>query len=197
MSDTSTSPKSSVLDFASLLLETLGFTGDEFVSLGYQKPGGKFWTAVLTPADAIAMAAKIAPGADGYFGVNPIKGPARKNTTRGTEADVTRLAALWCDLDVKPGSCQDLTVAHAIIDELASVVGTRPSAITHSGHGLHAYWPIDGGHITDVVIARALVRRWGRLVAVVAETHGARRDSVYDLPRMLRLPGTYNNKAPK
>jgi hypothetical protein len=197
MSDTSTSPKSSVLDFASLLLGTLGFTGDEFVSLGCQKPGGKFWTAVLTPPDAITMAAKIPPGVDGYFGVNPIKGPARKNAGRGAEADVTRLAALWCDLDVKPGSCQDLTVADAIVDELSSIVGTRPSAITHSGHGLHGYWPVDDGHVTDVAAARALLRRWGRLVAVVAETHGARRDSVYDLPRMLRVPGTYNNKASK
>jgi hypothetical protein len=34
-------------------------------------------------------------------------------------------------------------------------------------------------------------------VAVAAETYGARTDSVYDLPRMLRVPGTYNNKAPQ
>jgi len=196
MSDTSASPGSSVLDFAALL-GTLGFTADEFVSLGYHKPGGAFRTAVMAPADAVTTVAKASGTANLYFGVNPIKGPRRKDAGRGKEFDVTRLAALWCDLDVKPGGCRNLEVARIIVDELSSVLGTRPFAITHSGHGLHAYWPIDDGCITDVRAARALLRRWGRLVAVVAETYGARTDSVYDLPRMLRVPGTYNNKAPQ
>ena len=196
MSEISACPGSSVLDFAALL-GTLGFTADEFVSLGYQKPGGAFRTAVLAPADAVGAVAEASTTADMYFGVNPVAGPPRKDAGRGKESDVTRLAALWCDLDVKPGGCRDLEVAHGIVDELSSVLGTRPSAITHSGHGLHAYWPTDDGCITDVCAARALLRRWGRLVAVVAETYGARRDSVYDLPRMLRVPGTYNNKVPR
>jgi hypothetical protein len=195
MSDTSTNlPCASVLEFPALLLDVLGFTEDEFVSLGYQKPGGKFCPAVLEPAAAITAVAEASTAANLYFGINPVRGPARTNAGRGTEADVTRLAALPVDLDMKPGACHDLEAAHGIIDALSGIVGARPSALTYSGHGLHAYWPVDGGHITDTTTTRALLRRWGRLVATVAESHGAKADSVFDLARMMRAPGSYNNK---
>ena len=69
--------------------------------------------------------------------------------------------------------------------------------IVDSGHGLHPYWPISDGHITggDIGAALALVRRWGRLVAVAADQLHAGVDNVYDLARMMRVPGTLNNKT--
>jgi P4 family phage/plasmid primase-like protien len=181
-------------DFKAVLLDTLGATEGEFVSLGYQDAGGTFHTAVMTPGDAVA--ARLPTDSDQFFGVNPIAGPARRNSGRGTEADVTRLTALWCDLDVKAGGCPSLDVARAIVAELAIILGTRPSVTVDSGHGLHAYWPIDDGHVTngDITRARTLLRRFGRLVALVAETHGVSVDNVYDLARMMRLPGSHNNK---
>jgi len=193
MSSTTTDPASTITDFAELL-ETLGFTGDEFISIGHEHRGA--WrTAVMAPTDAAGYVAKLPEGANIFFGVNPVTGPARANAGRGAETDVTRLAALWADLDVKPGACKSLHIANAIIDDLSGLVGTRPSVITHSGNGLHPYWPVDDGHITDTGAARALVRRFGRLVVAVAGEHDARVDSVYDLARMLRVPGTYNNKG--
>ncbi len=181
------------LDLSALLLDTLGYQPDEFVSLLYENGAGPR-TAVKAPADAVAAIGRIPADANVFFGVNPIRGPARNNAGRGKTEDVTRLAALWADLDVKADACKDLSVAQAIIDELSKMLGTRPSSITHSGNGLHPYWPVSDGHVS-ATNAAALVRRWGRLVAVVAEAHGARVDSVYDLPRMLRVPGTFNNKA--
>lgn len=194
---TTTETSSPLLDFTALLLGVLGFTDDEFVSLGYQKPGGKFHTAVMSPGDAIDAAAKIPVTANAYFGVNPVRGPVRSNAGRGTEADVTRLAALWADLDVKPASCPDLNVAHTIIDDLSAILGTRPSAIVDSGHGLHPYWPISDGHVFggDIAPVRAVLKRWGRLVTVAAEKHHAAVDNVSDTARMLRIPGTHNNKV--
>ncbi len=80
---------------------------------------------------------------------------------------MTRLTALWCDLDVKPGGCPSLDVARAIVANLGIILGTRPSVTVDSGHGLHPYWPISDGQIVDgdIAAARALLRRWGRLVA--------------------------------
>jgi hypothetical protein len=188
-----------VCDFTALLLGTLGYTDDEFVSVGHEDTAKTFRTSVMTPAGAIAAIAKPLPdGANIYFGVNPTSGPARRDAGRGTAADVTRLAALWCDLDVKPGGCVNLDIARAIVAELSIRLGTRPSVTVNSGHGLHAYWPVDAAMIGEDLTtgqARTLLRRWGRLVAAIGAEHKAHVDSVFDLPRMLRMPGSFNNKA--
>ena len=79
-----------------------------------------------------------------------------------------------------------------MVAELSTILNTRPSAIVLSGNGLQPYWPIE-----DVVTgldAMALLRRWGRLVRHVASKHGGKVDSVYDLTRILRIPGSLNHK---
>ena len=189
------------------LLDALNFTAGEFVSLGYEAADGSWHTAVMTPADAIVAALTLPHDAEVYHGVNPVKGPARKNAGRGKEADVTRMSGLWCDIDVKPGACPSLDVAKAIVANLSLALGkpdpnggripTRPTILVYSGHGLHGYWVISDGRITDVAAARALIRRWGRFVKSVAGKLNVAADSVYDLPRMLRTPGSYNNKGTK
>ncbi len=185
-----------LLDFTALLLGTLGHTDGEFTAIGYkdtEDTDGVFHTAVMAPAEAAEFAATLPDTADVYFGVNPVRRmPAGR---RGTATDVTRLAALWADLDVKPGGCPNIDVAEAIIAELSIALGSRPSAITHSGHGLQPYLPIADGAITDTVRAAAFLRRWGRTVAATADRHDVAVDSVFDLPRMLRVPGTFNNKG--
>jgi hypothetical protein len=176
-----------------LLLGTLGHRGGEFTSLLHLYADGIPYTAVMDPADAVAKAATMPGNADCYFSVNPVKGPARERAGRGTAEDNTRLAALYGDIDLKEGACPTLDIAKAIVAELSTIVGTRPSAIVHSGGGIHPYWPISDGD--DPAVARPLLRRWGRLVAAVAGRHGVKLDGVYDISRMLRLPGTNNMKT--
>ena len=185
----------SELDFSALLLGVLGFSGDEYVSICHRSNGGPFRTAVCAPTAAAALVQTLPEQADIYFGVNPVKGPARRNCGRGKAADVTRLSALIADLDVKSGACPNLEVAQAIIDDLSAILGTRPSAVTHSGGGLHPYWPIRDGQRGGNVDPAAVLKRWGRLVQAVAEKHGAKADSVFDLPRVLRVPDTVNHKG--
>src|SRR5271165_2359427 len=81
--------------FAALLYDTLGHTDGEFTALGYQNNDDQFHTAVLTPVDATAAIPKLPTGANIFYGVNAIKGPARTHSGRGTEADITRLSTLW------------------------------------------------------------------------------------------------------
>ena len=191
-----TMPTGDVLTFDALL-DLLGYSDDEFVSICHKiGDGGPFTSAVCSPTNAPAKVAKLPNGANIWFGVNPTSGPARSRRGRGKDEDVTRLSALPADLDVKPGGCADLETAFKIIDDLSEILGTRPSAVTHSGGGLHPYWVVsdgnrngDGnGHL------RALLKRWGRLVQAIAEQHGAKADSVFDLTRILRVPGTFNHK---
>ena len=190
--------ESVTVDFTVLLLDTLGYTDSEFVSIGHDADG-EFSTAVMPPTEAPAYVDGLPGTANVYFGVNPTKGPARRRAGRGTETAVTRLAALFADLDVgKPGACPSFDVARAIIANLSIIIGSRPTVIVHSGHGLHPYWPVEDGHIRDgdITPARALLKRWGRLVDIEAGRLGVTTvDTVFDLARMLRVPGTTNNKA--
>jgi hypothetical protein len=149
---------------------------------------------VLKVTDAREYIAGLAhSNVDVYFGVCPVTGPARDGE-KGTAEDVTRLAGLWADLDVKPGACPNLQVVRAIIRDLSQALGTRPSATTHSGNGLQPYWTIIDGNADNVEL-QAIMRRWGRLVNETAEKHDATADSVFNLDRILRVPGTYNCKA--
>lgn len=189
---------SCVIDFTTLLA-LLDYTDDEFVSISQKGGDGRFRTLVVTsPAEAVELVEQLADKQDVYFGINPTSGPARTGGRRGGNDAVTRLAVLVADLDISSGKCVDLATAHVIIDYLSAILGTRPSAVTDSGGGLHAYWPIVAGHIDGAEICTAqaagVLRRWGKLVEAVAANHGAKADNVFDLARVLRVPGTVNSK---
>jgi hypothetical protein len=104
----------------------------------------------------------------------------------------------WADLDVKPD------VPHLPHDrnELVRVYQAlpRPTVLVGSGSGgLHAYWllPEPTG---DVDRAETLERLWIRYISRLAgETLGReiKFDSVKDLARVLRLPGTVRWPKPK
>ena len=141
-----TMPTGDVLTFDALL-DLLGYSDDEFVSICHKiGDGGPFTSAVCSSTNAPAKVAKLPNGANIWFGVNPTSGPARSRRGRGKDEDVTRLSALPADLDVKPGGCADLETALKIIDDLSEILGTRPSAVTHSGGGLHPYWVVSDGN---------------------------------------------------
>ena len=185
------------LDFAALL-QLLGFSVGEYVSIGHEDTtvASPWYTAVMDPADAPDYVAKLADTADVFFGVCPTEGPSREGVDRGDEGDVTRLSSLWADLDFKPTGCRNEQTVDAIIGDLTAALGTRPSAIIHSGNGKHPYWPVADGWVKggDIGPARMLIKQWERLVVKTAKSHGAQVDPVFDLARMMRVPGTFNNK---
>lgn len=177
------------LTFADLL-EALGH--DQHIALCTQVPGGTFTSRVVTTEDAAAWA--VPTDRDAWYSVNPIAGPARDHAGRGTAKDVVRLTALYADLDIKGNGLADYDTARAVIDVLSDILGSRPVATTLSGNGMQPYWAID-----DTIAgaaAAALLRRFGRLARHVASVHGGNVDSVYDLARVLRVPGSRNHKNP-
>jgi hypothetical protein len=187
------------LSLAGLVSGTLGMTNGEFISLCRQPPGGAFSSEVIAAADVAARA----PAPDlccSWFGVNPTAGPARPpGSRRGTERDVTKWVTAYADLDVKPGAFTSLEQAAKFITEASALIGQRPSAVIHSGHGLQPLWPIEDAPLdTDEKWARAyrLSRRFGRLLQLVADKQfgGTKLDTVSDMSRVLRCPDTINWK---
>lgn len=177
------------------LLEALDYQPGEHLSLNHRRPGGVFTSAIITAAEAGNGLLSNLAGADVWYGVNPVEAGS---SGRGTVDGITRLAALWCDLDVKPGGCPDMATAHLIVNDLSEMLTVRPVAVTYSGHGLQPLWAVESFPLTSESsrrAARILLRRWGRLVAHVAGTRNSGVDSVFDLPRVLRAPGTVNHKG--
>lgn len=174
-------------------LGLLGYTADEHVAICTQLPGQAFIANCVSVADADTPP----DDRDAWFSVNPV--PAA-TTGRGTADEVTRFAAVYADLDVKPGGLPDMGAAAGVVATLADMLGTHATIVTASGHGLQPIWaidPADGDLTTPEARARArrLLRQFGRLVAGVADRHGGTCDPVYDLARVLRIPGTVNHKA--
>jgi hypothetical protein len=104
----------------------------------------------------------------------------------------------WADLDVKPD------VAHLphSIEELRKVYAAlpRPTLLVGSGSGgLHAYWLLQEP-TQDVDRMATLERLWIRYISALAGSALGREirfDSVKDLARVLRLPGTVRWPKPK
>ena len=166
----------------------LGVGDDEHVSICH-RTNGVWHTRIVTPADAGNVVDGLA--GDVYFGLNPVDLPIGTNGHRGSENNVTRVVGLPADLDVKNGACPDLDTAHAIIDDVATVLGTRPVVVISSGRGLQPIWRVTD---CDATQGRSLLGRFGRLVAACALKRVVNVDKVFDLARVLRAPGTLNHK---
>lgn len=117
-------------------------------------------------------------------------------TQRVTRATVTRLAALHADLDIGGAgkTIPNLQAAQSIVTDLSTMLGTPPIAIIGSGHGYQPIWAIQ---VRDGIAgdeAGELLKRWGSLVKMAAQMYGGEVDSVFELARLVRAPGSINYK---
>lgn len=129
-----------------------------------------------------------------WFEINP--SAYSQQSGRSSAAHVTRLTALYADLDFKDAGLGDLNSCLEVVRALSSIIGYQPTAIVYTGGGIHPYWPLENAFITDENRAdmQRRLKRWGALVKQTAKANGGDADSVYDLPRILRVPGTLNVK---
>jgi hypothetical protein len=118
--------------------------------------------------------------------------------SRGNARTVQSIPGFWADLDIgtdghKAASLpnpRDEAEALSILDGLP-----EPSAVVHSGGGLQAWWFFDEPWVfADPSEAAQASEAWQGLLVERAEARGLHVDSVGDLPRILRVPGTQNHK---
>lgn len=137
------------------------------------------WFATAQEAAAYALALDSQHW-DAYFGT------ASRRQGGGKKADVVRLYSLWADVDYK----------HFKSDDEALVVlngfELPPSYLVASGGGIQAYWllaqPLDAAPATVAHAEALMLRLYQRLGGL---------DKVQDVSRIMRVPGTRNQKYPE
>ena len=114
---------------------------------------------------------------------------------RGGEDDTAAVVSLVADLDV--GGAGHFDSKAAAVEWLHSLEHP-PSVIIDSGGGVHAWWLLDELVLTPTPEARDEVktasRRFHGWLQAQAPV-GVKLDSVYDLSRVMRVPGTMNWKT--
>lgn len=186
------------LDLAQIV-ELLGYHDGEHVALAWREPGGEFVPEPVPVVELLARVVELDENVNVWFAPNPTS--ARGFGVKGAASQTTRLVALTADLDAKDGGLGTLEACEMVIAELALMLGTEPTIVIFSGHGLQPIWLIylQGAGIDNTDNfndLQAIVRRFGRLVAGVAGQVGGNVDSVYSLDRLVRVPGTMNVKVP-
>ncbi|OBA80119.1 hypothetical protein A9W99_18660 [Mycobacterium sp. 1164966.3] len=188
--------EASQVDFGQLLA-MIGHTESDRIAICSKPVGGEFMATVVTGIrEAVEFVNTLRQPTDVWFGVNSRRSGLQRGQ-KGSAADCVDLVALWADLDVGEGKCPDYATCDAIIDDLSEILGTAPVAVVHSGHGLHPYWRLSDevDENFGIASARELMDRWGNLVrAVAAKYLVAKIDNVFNLDRILRVPGTLNYK---
>jgi hypothetical protein len=189
-------PRVSQVDFGQLLA-MLGHTETDRIAICFKPVSGEFAATVVTGVgSAVDFVNALPQTTDVWFGVNSRRSGLLRGQ-KGSAADCVDLVALWADFDVAEGKCPGYPTCEAIIADLSEILGTAPVAIVRSGHGLHPYWRLSDEVDENFGIASAkrLMDRWGKLVTTIAAEHVvAKIDNVFNLDRILRVPGTLNHK---
>lgn len=172
------------------LLERLGYVEDDSVTVCYQSAtqGFRVKQTKLQFADTI-VEALTEMKANVWYEINPSTAQGRARAE-----DINRLSAVWVDIDFKETGVQSAENASGLVDLLSDLIGVEPTAVVHSGHGLQPYWAIDPAEEYTQEQAAGVLARWGQFVRWVAASQGGDLDSVFDLPRIFRAPGSTNFK---
>lgn len=149
-----------------------------------------YWFPVNAPlaVDYAAVTSNL------YFGVHPsasippcnAHGEVRPpHAVRSQLRTIAAINCLYAEYDEKDYGSHAAIVAH-----LDALTVPEPSALIHSGGGMHAYWLLREPYLLDtddrLQAAKIIQARW---VGVVGGDGGA-----HDLCRVLRVPGSHNYK---
>ena len=134
-----------------------------------------------------------------YFGVNPRQGAHNSH--------VSRIACLFIDIDSKDFTTQeDFEVHIKTFYENLKEKKLIPNFEVSSGHGVHYYWLLDPKEKKEILwvdkkkkgkIEKVQKCKFFNEIEEALIFHGKADNSVKDLARILRMPGTKNIKDPE
>lgn len=172
---------------------------DGYVTL-FTKPSGRSYHFPVTELEKMSRQGELLGRRENtYFGLCPHKEcpPMGK---RGDSSDVLFVSCFGQDFDIKGIAHAEQKLPETKEEILAFLkeLPFYPNIIVFTGHGLQAYWLLENPYmITDdegrMYISR-IMSGFERFVHDQASQKGWKFDTVSDLARVLRLPGTLNHK---
>jgi hypothetical protein len=138
---------------------------------------------------------------DVYTGVGVAPSDVLLKTGQRAATDtIAGIAGLWADVDYagEDHAKPNLPPAEADAWELIDSMPAPATIVINSGHGLQAWWLFDGPWMFEDgerEEAQAMIRGWQGRMAKLAGERGWVVDATHDLARLMRLPGTFNNKS--
>lgn len=152
------------------------------------------WSLVREPENLVAQIDELPGRISAYVGVATRKHPL-PDGARGGVTDCASVPALWVDVDVRGPNHVSADLPPTLAAGLALVeeYPAPPTIVVETGGGLQAYWRFRHSMPNDGELAR-LLGRWGATWTDLSAAHGWRIDAVWDVSRVLRLPGSINNK---
>ena len=132
-----------------------------------------------------------------FFGVAKYETGANR-----TKENVNALKAFWLDIDCgeakaevdphtgRPDGYIDQAVGLTALEDFCEVVGLPQPTIVNSGRGIHAYWPL-----AEEVTRAEWEQVATRFQQVCRTQNFYVDDKVFEVARILRVPGTFNYKG--
>lgn len=123
-------------------------------------------------------------------------------THRCPSDQILGLVGFGADLDLKSEAHTTTALPRSIADALSIIPAAMPpTAVVATGNGAHAWWLFKEPLVFDSGEERnataELITRWQTLLRLNAANRGWAFDRLSDLARILRIPGTLNNKDPQ
>lgn len=140
---------------------------------------------------------------DTYFGVGA-SSKEFSQKTRSRIGDIDAIPGFWIDIDIagphEAHKSAMLPVSEDdALDMLYAAMPLKPTILVNSGYGLHAYWIFKEPWIFenehDVRSATIMAQSFVLSIKYHAALRGWKLDSVFDLTRIMRLPGSKNCKV--
>ena len=141
---------------------------------------------------------------DVYTGVGIANRNRSRLTTqkRLTEEEVGGLAGMWADIDWAHQVHRKPNLPPSLEQAMETLEGAQfePTLLVNSGHGLQAWWLFEHPWIfhtpEDQELGRRAAQWWHQHINGLYTARGWTTDSVFNLDRIMRLPGTWNNRVP-
>lgn len=133
---------------------------------------------------------------DLWFGVAP-RSERLDGGRRGGGAHCLSIPALWLDVDIAgiAHHAAGLPQSRQEAVQLVKLYPRGPEAVVSSGYGLQCWWSFSAP--LEATRAGLVLRQWQATWDGFAAGLGLHLDNVFNIDRVMRLPGSFNWKGPE